>query len=166
MAVIEKDRSSHRPVIDIQWGVDSSVPGINESAAIHLIAACAKKLALPDFEVAIRIVDEAEMIRLNHRFRDQKAKTNVLSFPNGSVDEAGSTLLGDVVICAPVVCAEATAQHKTTESHFAHMLIHGMLHLHGYDHLEADAAVTMEAIEVSLMEACGFANPYEEIEVL
>lgn len=111
-----------------------------------------------DTSLTIRIVDEAEGRQLNADYRGKAYATNVLTFPLTEVP----VLMGDIVICAPVVVVEALAQHKPLLAHYAHMTVHGVLHLHGYDH-EVDAqAELMEAMEVAIMHRLGFANPYAE----
>ena len=111
-------------------------------------------------EVTIRIVDEVESKQLNERWRKEKGSTNVLSFPAGGAMSLEPDLLGDVVICAPVVEREAKQQHKTFDAHIAHMVVHGILHLLGYDHVKDGDAATMESIEVSILENLGYGNPY------
>jgi probable rRNA maturation factor len=116
----------------------------------------AKAALRVDTEVTIRIVDEAEGRALNLAYRNKDYATNVLTFP---ITET-PYLLGDIVICAPIVLAEAAAQNKTIEAHFAHLVVHGVLHLHGYDHeIEAQAEL-MEAIEIQILAKLGYANPY------
>ena len=113
-------------------------------------------------EVTIRIVDEIESKQLNEKWRKAQGATNVLSFPAG--DTTGTVvpvLLGDVVICAPVVQREAHEQNKTFHAHLAHMVIHGVLHLLGFDHVKKQDATLMESIETSLLESLGYANPYQ-----
>lgn len=111
-----------------------------------------------DTSLTIRIVDEAEGRQLNADYRGKAYATNVLTFPLTETP----VLMGDIVICAPVVVAEALAQHKPLLAHYAHMTVHGVLHLHGYDH-EVDAqAELMEAMEVAIMHRLGFANPYAD----
>ena len=112
-------------------------------------------------EVSVRIVDELEMRELNATYRQQDKPTNVLSFPASSpqVPESIATL-GDIVICAPVVSAEAEAQGKRGEDHWAHLLIHGTLHLLGYDHDDDAEAARMEALETEILAARGIADPY------
>ncbi|MEO1947838.1 MAG: rRNA maturation RNase YbeY, partial [Methylophilaceae bacterium] len=105
----------------------------------------AKATLRVDTEMTIRIVDEAEGRALNLAYRGKDYATNVLSFP--LTEEP--CLVGDIIICAPVVIREAKEQHKTVEAHFAHLAVHGTLHLHGYDHLNDDQAGLMESIEVS-----------------
>lgn len=112
-------------------------------------------------ELALRIVDEEEGQALNARWRGRNEATNVLSFP--AVHPPGQPLrqLGDLVLCAPVVRREAAAQGKSVEAHCAHLLIHGILHLLGHDHILSEEAQRMEALEVSLLARLGFENPYE-----
>ena len=107
-------------------------------------------------EVTIRVVDEAEGRELNSTYRGKDYATNVLTFPLTEEPH----LMGDIIICAPVVAAEALAQNKTLEAHYAHLTVHGILHLHGYDH-EIDAqAELMESLETAIVTKLGYANPY------
>jgi probable rRNA maturation factor len=116
----------------------------------------AKATLRVDTEMTIRIVDEAEGHALNLAYRGKDYATNVLTFP--LTEEP--CLVGDIIICAPVVIKEAKEQHKTVEAHFAHLAVHGTLHLHGYDHLNDDQAGLMESIEVSTLLNLGYPNPY------
>ncbi len=111
-------------------------------------------------ELTVRIVDEAESRALNERFRRQDKPTNVLSFPAELPAAVDTPLLGDIVICAPLVAEEAEKQHKSLQSHWAHLVIHGVLHLLGHDHQDEKEAVDMEAIEVDLLASMGFSDPY------
>ncbi len=124
-----------------------------------------------DVSVGIRIVDEEESAQLNEQYRHKQGATNVLSFPFESPhmpddtdedDEMLEDFLGDLVICAPIVEAEAAQQGKTLEAHWAHMVIHGVLHLQGYDHVETNQAEQMEDIERHILEGLGFPDPYQE----
>lgn len=112
-------------------------------------------------ELTIRIVDEAEGRELNHTWRGKDYATNVLSFPaeipDGLLD---IPLLGDLVICAPVVAREAAEQGKRAEAHWAHLVIHGCLHLLGYDHIDDAEAEEMEALERQLLAELGHPDPY------
>lgn len=112
-------------------------------------------------ELSVRINGEEEMTALNDRFRGQNKPTNVLSFPADLPESLAIPFLGDIAICAPVIEREALEQHKLLESHYAHMVIHGALHLAGYDHIDDSAAKEMEALEIKIMGKLGFANPYE-----
>ena len=111
-----------------------------------------------DAQVTLRFVGAREGRTLNRRFRRRDRATNVLTF----VYDDGVSLAGDIVLCAPVVAREARAQRKTLRAHYAHLVIHGMLHLQGYDHERDDDAAHMEAREVALLRQLGYANPYRE----
>ncbi|MCK5191212.1 MAG: rRNA maturation RNase YbeY, partial [Methylococcales bacterium] len=115
-----------------------------------------------DAEVVIRIVDEAEMIRFNEQYRGKKGPTNILSFPFESPEGFDSNLLGDLLICAPVVENESRLQNKKLEHHWAHMIVHGVLHLLGYDHIDDKEAEEMEALEIKILKTIKIKNPYEE----
>ncbi len=119
-------------------------------------------LGRQDAEVSIRVVDTEESAALNAHYRRAQGATNVLSFPFEVPDGVATPLLGDLVVCAPVVEREALEQGKGLEAHWAHMVVHGVLHLLGFDHLEEDAAIRMEAKEIAILESLGFSNPYEE----
>lgn len=116
----------------------------------------AKAALRVDTEVTIRIVDEAEGRALNLAYRGKDYATNVLTFPLIETPH----LMGDIVICAPVVAAEAVTQNKPLEAHFAHLTVHGMLHLGGFDHETEAQAELMEAIEIQILAKLGYANPY------
>ncbi|HDZ8914969.1 TPA: rRNA maturation RNase YbeY [Aeromonas hydrophila] len=111
-------------------------------------------------EVTVRIVDEAESNELNLTYRGKDKPTNVLSFPFEAPPGLELPLLGDLVICRQVVEHEATEQGKPLMAHWAHMVVHGSLHLLGYDHIEDDEAEEMEALERDIMQELGFADPY------
>lgn len=117
-------------------------------------------------EVVVRLVDEEESAALNQAYRQKNGPTNVLSFPfeqpEGLPADALSNLtLGDLVICVPVVLSEAAEQGKAVLAHWAHMVIHGCLHLQGYDHIDSNDAQQMEALEIKLLDGIGIRNPYE-----
>ncbi|ARA77234.1 metal-binding heat shock protein [Pectobacterium brasiliense] len=122
------------------------------------------EVVLPQFqevsEVTIRIVDEAESRDLNNTYRGKDKPTNVLSFPFEAPPEVELPLLGDLIICRQVVEREAAEQEKTAEEHWAHMVVHGSLHLLGYDHIEDSEAEEMEALETEIMQSMGYADPY------
>lgn len=116
------------------------------------------------FELAIRLVAENESAELNQNFRNKQGPTNVLSFNYDEIlPEVQQNLLGDLVICSQVVINEAQQQHKTLKAHWAHMTIHGMLHLLGHDHENDLEAKTMENLESNILMKLGYPQPYEEI---
>lgn len=115
-------------------------------------------------EAAVLIVDEIESHRLNLNYRQQDKPTNVLSFAANLEPVDGIRHLGDIVICAPIVVREAAQQAKSCAAHWAHMAIHGMLHLQDYDHIEVRDAEIMEAREIEILARLGFDNPYHIIE--
>lgn len=112
-------------------------------------------------EININLVDEAESARLNGHYRGRSHATNVLSFPAGA-EVPGLRVLGDLVICMPVVAREARAQGKSLQSHLTHMVVHGTLHLLGFDHIGDDEAQAMEALERRVMAELGHDDPYIE----
>ncbi len=114
-----------------------------------------------EFELTIRIVDETESAQLNETYRHKKGATNILSFPFEVPDEVDLNLLGDLVICAPVLEREALEQNKPLHNHWAHIVIHGTLHLLGYDHIEDEEAHEMEAKEIAFLQTLSISNPYE-----
>ena len=111
-------------------------------------------------ELSIRIVDEQESADFNQRYRGKSGATNVLSFPFDAVTPEPLPILGDLVICAPVVIREASEQQKTVDAHWAHIVIHGVLHLLGYDHIEDQDAEQMEGLETQIMLNLDFPAPY------
>lgn len=117
-------------------------------------------------EVAVRVVGKTEMVDLNSRFRGKDSATNVLSFPAelntmpGVGSEEGR-FLGDIVLCAPVVSREAQDQGKQESAHWQHLLVHGFLHLLGFDHVTDADARRMEALEIAILQGRGLQNPYE-----
>ncbi|MDX9875351.1 MAG: rRNA maturation RNase YbeY [Spongiibacteraceae bacterium] len=112
-------------------------------------------------EVSLRLIDEEEMRTLNRDYRGKDYATNVLSFPADLPPELELELLGDIAICAPVVAREAADQHKPAQAHWAHLTVHGTLHLLGYDHIEEDEADAMEALETAILARLGFPDPYQ-----
>jgi probable rRNA maturation factor len=113
-------------------------------------------------EIVIRIVDEAEMIQFNEQYRDKKGTTNILSFPFEVPEGIESDLLGDLLVCAPVVEQESNQQNKELEHHWAHLIIHGVLHLLDYNHIEDSDAEEMEVLEIGILSKIKIINPYQE----
>jgi len=111
--------------------------------------------------VNLRIVDEAEGWALNQHWRGKASATNVLSFPASMPGLDGLRILGDIVLCAPVIEREAGEQGKALEAHWAHLVVHGLLHLLGFDHTEGERAQVMEAREIRILADLGYDNPYE-----
>ncbi len=111
--------------------------------------------------VNLRVVDEAEGRALNEKWRGREAATNVLSFPASLPSGGGPRVLGDLVLCAPVVAREAAEQGKPVAAHWAHLVVHGLLHLLGFDHIHSSQAEIMEAREIALLHGLGITNPYE-----
>ena len=143
--------------VEILIDTDVVVPGDLES---QITAAFAATTELTDPELAtldtcIRLCGEAVGTTLNQQFRGKDGATNVLSFP---ADE--DALLGDIALCWPVVEREADQQGKTVGAHTAHLTVHGLLHLMGYDHVEDEAAEKMEALEIEVLATLQIANPY------
>jgi probable rRNA maturation factor len=153
--------------VDLQLALDDGEPpspGLPDAEQIeHWVAAA---LAAADYraeqaELTVRIVSEAESAELNQAYRHKTGPTNVLSFPFESIPELPLPLLGDLVICAPVVAREAKEQGKPLQAHWAHMVVHGSLHLLGYDHIAEPEAEVMEALEIAILSDLGYDNPYE-----
>lgn len=117
-----------------------------------------KAALLQHAEIVLRLVDETEGRELNHQFRHKDYATNVLTF---AYDDT-VPLTGDIVLCAPVIRTEAQQQNKDLLAHFAHLTVHGVLHLQGYDHLEDTEAAAMEQLETRILTRLGYADPYRE----
>ncbi len=116
----------------------------------------------PDAEISVRVVGIDEAAQLNLRYRNKSGPTNILSFVADLPDCVDSALLGDLLVCAPVVNREALEQRKTADAHWAHILVHGALHLLGYNHIENTEALVMETLETQILGELGFAPPYAE----
>ncbi len=143
--------------LDVQLvAEDANIPSVSE------FKIWAEKIPSSDIDssVCLRIVGEDEARDLNKRYRNIDEATNVLSFPAEIPIELGLNFLGDVVICAPIVFQEAQAQEKDLNSHWAHLLVHGILHLQGYVHDNDKQAKEMEALEIDTLERLGIENPY------
>ncbi len=157
------------PVIiemSVSESIESEEDDIPDQSELQLWA---DKACLCDDQVtaSVQIVSSSEMQELNRTWRGKDKPTNVLSFPMQSStswpEEAGINTLGDIALCAKVINTEAREQHKSLDAHWAHMIVHGMLHLQGYDHIEENEAEKMETLEVRLLSELGYDNPYREI---
>lgn len=146
-------------IIDLQMACEQE-SGLPTAEQIEQWATAAVQPQSDEVEMTVRIVDEAESHALNLNYRGKDRPTNVLSFPFECPDEVELPLLGDLVICRQVVEREAQEQEKPLMAHWAHMVVHGSLHLLGYDHIEDDEAEEMESLETQIMTGLGFADPY------
>ena len=118
--------------------------------------------ARPEAQLTVRVVEPEEMTELNETYRHKPGPTNVLSFPFEVPPGVDVPLLGDIVICAAVVAQEAGEQGKRPPAHWAHMVVHGCLHLLGYDHIEPAQAEAMESLERQTLAGLGYSDPYAE----
>lgn len=151
--------------IDVQYGDDlSDTERANLPNPQQIIAWAEAALAgiRAEAQLTVRIVSGAEGAMLNQTYRHKQGATNVLSFAVEDADELPVPLLGDIAVCAPVVEREAREQGKEAAAHWAHMVVHGTLHLLGYDHLDDAQAKKMESLETRILAGLGFPNPYNE----
>ena len=145
--------------LSVQYGVARA--GLPADSSLRRWALAALKgLRRRRVALGMRIVGNAESEALNGQFRRKSYPTNVLSFPFEAPPGTRSDILGDLVICAPVVRREAHTQRKPVNAHWAHMVVHGILHLRGYDHRKRQDAAVMEKMEIRLLKELGYANPY------
>lgn len=140
-------------------GDDDVVEGVPDREQLQTWAEAAYLTDVPAI-ASVLVATTKEVRELNKRYRDKDKTTNVLSFPIQSPEEVDVCLLGDIVLCATVIKQEAKQQSKPEESHWAHMFVHAMLHLQGYDHIKNDEAEKMEQLEVEILHRLGFDNPY------
>ncbi len=139
----------------------SAEPGVPDSALIEAWAATAYvKVAGEDADLTVRIVDEDDGRRLNERYRKKPSATNVLSFPFENPPEVKTNILGDIVACAPVISREACDSGIPLNAHWAHLIVHGVLHLCGYDHEIREDARIMQRLETEIIKSLGFLDPY------
>jgi len=148
-------------MLELDLQIASEAAGLPSEAQFRQWCELALRQRQNDSELTIRLVDETEGRELNKTWRHKDYATNVLSFPADVPDELlDIPLLGDLVICAPVVTREAAEQGKSAEAHWAHLVIHGCLHLLGYDHIEDEEAEEMEGLERELLAELGHPDPY------
>ena len=145
--------------VDIQCASTEPVPD-DDDIRKWISATVASQRGSGDREVSVRLVDIAEMTTLNQTYRGKPGPTNVLSFPSDLPEELDLPLLGDIVICAPVVITEAAQQGKNLSAHWAHMAIHGTLHLLGYDHDGDAEAIVMETLESAILKSLDYPCPF------
>ena len=146
--------------VSISDDIESPEDDVPEPGQLQAWASAAYLKETP--AVASMLVTTADEIQeLNKTYRDKDKATNVLSFPMQSPEEIDVDLLGDIVLCASVIRQEAKQQSKTELEHWAHMVVHGMLHLQGYDHIKDDEAEEMERLEINILSRLGFESPYE-----
>ena len=151
-------------IVDLQLMIeDSQCPDQHQCEQIILRVLKAADI-LETKECTIRVVDRAESAALNEQYREKQGATNVLSFPFQAPAEIDIDLLGDLVICAPLVIEEAKEQNKTIDMHWNHLIVHGCLHLLGYDHINDADADKMEELERQIMKKLGYSDPYMMIE--
>ncbi|KZY70981.1 rRNA maturation RNase YbeY [Oleiphilus sp. HI0071] len=148
--------------IDLDLQVATNYTGVPSNAEFKAWSLAALMATDKHFELTIRVVDTPEIQELNANYRDKDKPTNVLSFPFEAPEHIELDLLGDLIICAQVVNAEAKEQNKDEKSHWAHMTVHGVLHLLGYDHIDDIEADEMEGLEIKILHELGYANPYSQ----
>ena len=150
-------------MLDLQLACedDSELP-TEEQLSLWATAALTSRTDIEEPELTVRIVDEEESQQLNFEYRGKDKPTNVLSFPFEAPAHVPLPLLGDLIVCKQVVAREAVEQGKTSAAHWAHMIVHGCLHLLGYDHIEDEEAEEMEGIERVVLADLGFEDPYKD----
>ena len=153
-------------VVEVQYALqgtvladDSEVPAPQEFKHWIVAALSGRRT---DGELTLRVVGTDEGASLNETYRHRKGPTNVLAFPVDSAEQLDLPLLGDLIICAPVVLREAREQYKSPIAHWAHLTVHGTLHLLGYDHDDAHQAKIMEGLEADILADMGYPDPYAE----
>jgi len=146
-------------VVDLQN--DAGLADAPALADFERWVAAALQNSHAQLEQTICVVDEAQSRELNNRFRGKDSATNVLAFP-GDNNLLDYDCLGDLVICASLVTTEALQQGKSVDAHWAHLVVHGMLHLQGFDHQTEQQANSMEALEIEILDTLGYSNPYND----
>ncbi|PIQ37070.1 MAG: rRNA maturation RNase YbeY [Lysobacterales bacterium CG17_big_fil_post_rev_8_21_14_2_50_64_11] len=155
-------RNKHRMPLQLELGVSYGLPrkGLPAPASFKRWASATLTNRVRKADLAIRLVDEREGKALNHHYRGKSSATNVLSFPAELPEGVKLPVLGDIVLCAPVVTREAKAQGKTLNAHYAHLTVHGILHLLGLDHDDPREADAMELLEREILAGLGVDDPY------
>ena len=150
--------------VSIEMSVSENIDSKQDIPDAALVQQWADKACLCEDKVvtSVQVVSNDEMRELNNTWRGKNRPTNVLSFPMQSPDELDLKIMGDLALCAGVINTEARQQHKSEQAHWAHMVVHGMLHLQGYDHINEAQADEMEALEIRILNGLGFDNPYLE----
>jgi probable rRNA maturation factor len=161
---VDVSYAAHRPWVPrraqfVKW-VSAALSGAGHPRAARGAAQAVARGAATRAVVSLRVVGAARSRALNARYRDKDRPTNVLSFDGAGLFPDGRNFLGELVICAPVVAHEARLQGKTDEAHWAHMTVHGVLHLLGFDHVRGAEARKMAAREIQILDRLGFSNPY------
>jgi probable rRNA maturation factor len=147
-------------MIEIDLQNDGDIADVPDASLFQKWVKASLQQPYTNLEQSIRIVDETESRNLNRDYRSQDKATNVLSFPAEASEYLDYDNLGDLVICAKVVEREAEQQGKALLAHWAHMVVHGMLHLQGYDHITDEQADKMESLEIEILATLGQTNPY------
>ena len=147
--------------VSISENIKSGHDHVPETELLQNWAAAAYLNSVPAV-ASMLVTDVDEIQQLNKQYRDKDKATNVLSFPMQLPVEEDVFLLGDIALCAPVIKQEASQQSKSEISHWAHMVVHGMLHLQGYDHINNDEAEEMERLEIKILNQLGFSDPYNQ----
>ncbi len=157
---MQLEDSSQNPDIVLQWQCELRADHPSDEQIKHW-AEAAIGAEHQGSELVVRVVEVAEIQDANREWRSKNKATNVLSFPADFPEEAGVSYLGDILVCADVLLAESTEQGKSLHAHWAHIVVHGVLHLQGYDHIQACEAQQMEQREIEILNQLGFENPYE-----
>ena len=146
--------------VSISQNIESGDDDVPEPALLQAWASAAYLNKVPAI-ASLLVTTPDEIQKLNKQYRDKDKTTNVLSFPMQSPEEVDVCLLGDIVLCAGVINREAKQQAKAENAHWAHMVVHGMLHLQGFDHMKNEQAEEMEQLEIKILNQLGFDNPYK-----
>jgi probable rRNA maturation factor len=158
--VRDPKRRKRRAALELDLSFGARRPWVPTAESLRTWALAALAPAAKSWVLSVRIVGERASRSLNARYRRKNKPTNVLSFAGSGTAPDGRNFLGELVICAAVVASEAAAQGKTLRAHWAHMTVHGILHLRGFDHQRVAEAAKMESAEVQILDRLGFSDPY------